>query len=196
MRISVASIDDAPRACALFSAAFDDRVITVAGVRYRQASARPEDRMLFSARSRTASSSGGRSVAWTSSPRRARRASRASSSILPIAARESARPSGTVSRRTSRRSTRGASSRTAGPTPTRWRSPAVRIQPRGDRHHVGRRSAHDRRAARAAGRDRNCADGRLPRRPDAHLRSRQRRARWTSLAPPIFRERPTRAGGV
>jgi GNAT superfamily N-acetyltransferase len=47
MRISVASLDDAPRAAALYNAAFDDRVITVAGVRYRQASAKPEDRILY-----------------------------------------------------------------------------------------------------------------------------------------------------
>jgi GNAT superfamily N-acetyltransferase len=47
MRISVASTDDAPRATALFNAAFDDRVITEVGVRYRQASAQPEDRVLY-----------------------------------------------------------------------------------------------------------------------------------------------------
>lgn len=47
MKISVASVDDAPRTAALYNAAFDDRVITVAGLRYRQMCARPEDRMLY-----------------------------------------------------------------------------------------------------------------------------------------------------
>ena len=45
MRISVASPEDAPRAAALYNAAFDDRVITAAGMRYRQISAVPEDRL-------------------------------------------------------------------------------------------------------------------------------------------------------
>lgn len=43
--ISPASIDDAPRAAALFRAIFDDRLITVEGFRYRFESARPVDRL-------------------------------------------------------------------------------------------------------------------------------------------------------
>jgi len=43
--ISLASVDDAARASALFDATFDDRLNTVAGIRYRFESAQPEDRM-------------------------------------------------------------------------------------------------------------------------------------------------------
>jgi len=43
--ISLASADDAARASALFNATFDDRLNTVAGIRYRFESAQPEDRM-------------------------------------------------------------------------------------------------------------------------------------------------------
>ena len=43
--ISPASIDDAPRVAALLGSTYDDRLITVAGVRHRQASIRPEDRV-------------------------------------------------------------------------------------------------------------------------------------------------------
>jgi GNAT superfamily N-acetyltransferase len=45
--ISPASVDDAARAAALSAASFDDRLNTVSGVRYRFASARPEDRMRY-----------------------------------------------------------------------------------------------------------------------------------------------------
>lgn len=45
MIISVASVDDAASAAALFQVSFDDRVNTVAGVRYRLTSSLPEDRM-------------------------------------------------------------------------------------------------------------------------------------------------------
>ena len=43
--ISLASVEDAARAHVLFNATFDDRLNTVAGIRYRFESARPEDRM-------------------------------------------------------------------------------------------------------------------------------------------------------
>lgn len=45
--ISPASVDDAPRAAALLRDTFDDRLSTVAGIRYRMSSARPEDRMEY-----------------------------------------------------------------------------------------------------------------------------------------------------
>ena len=45
--ISPASVDDAARAARLFAASFDDRVTTVAGIRYRFESAQPEDRMQY-----------------------------------------------------------------------------------------------------------------------------------------------------
>lgn len=45
--ISQASLGDAARAAALFNAVFDDRLITVAGFRYRLASGRPEDRTQY-----------------------------------------------------------------------------------------------------------------------------------------------------
>ena len=45
--ISPASLDDAARVAALFNAAFDDRLITVAGLRYRMASGRPEERTQY-----------------------------------------------------------------------------------------------------------------------------------------------------
>lgn len=44
--ISPASIDDAPGAAALFAASFDDRLDTVASVRYSLARLRPEDRAM------------------------------------------------------------------------------------------------------------------------------------------------------
>jgi len=43
--ISPASIDDAQRMAALLGSVYDDRLITVAGVRHRQASIRPEERV-------------------------------------------------------------------------------------------------------------------------------------------------------
>lgn len=45
--ISLASLDDATRASALFNASFDDRLNTVSGIRYRFESASPDDRMLW-----------------------------------------------------------------------------------------------------------------------------------------------------
>src|SRR6478735_8276006 len=47
MIISPGSVDDVPRVAALYRACFDDRVITVAGIRHRQVSARPEDDLRF-----------------------------------------------------------------------------------------------------------------------------------------------------
>jgi len=43
--ISPASVDDAPRMAALLGSIYDGRLITVAGVRHRQASIRPEERV-------------------------------------------------------------------------------------------------------------------------------------------------------
>ena len=45
--ISLASLDDAERASALFNATYDDHLNTVSGIRYRFESARPEDRMQY-----------------------------------------------------------------------------------------------------------------------------------------------------
>lgn len=45
--ISPASIDDAAGAAALLGEAFDDRIVTTVGMRYRWESARPEDRMQY-----------------------------------------------------------------------------------------------------------------------------------------------------
>ena len=47
MIVSPGSIEDVPRVAALYRAAFDDRLSTVAGIRHRQASARPEDELRF-----------------------------------------------------------------------------------------------------------------------------------------------------
>ena len=47
MIVSPGSVDDVPRVAALYRACFDDRVITVAGIRHRQVSARPEDDLRF-----------------------------------------------------------------------------------------------------------------------------------------------------
>jgi GNAT superfamily N-acetyltransferase len=47
MKVSPGSVDDAPRAAALYNAAFDDRVITAAGLRHRQTSAVPEDGLMY-----------------------------------------------------------------------------------------------------------------------------------------------------
>ena len=47
MVVSPGSVEDVPRVAALYRACFDDRVITVAGIRHRQVSARPEDELRF-----------------------------------------------------------------------------------------------------------------------------------------------------
>ena len=47
MIVSPGSVEDAPRVAALFLACFDDRLITVAGIRHRQISAQPEDELRF-----------------------------------------------------------------------------------------------------------------------------------------------------
>ena len=47
MIVSPGSVEDVPRVAALYRACFDDRVITVAGIRHRQVSAQPEDELRF-----------------------------------------------------------------------------------------------------------------------------------------------------
>jgi GNAT superfamily N-acetyltransferase len=47
MIVSPGSVEDVPRVAALYLACFDDRVITVAGIRHRQTSAQPEDELRF-----------------------------------------------------------------------------------------------------------------------------------------------------
>ena len=47
MHVSPGSLDDVPRVAALYRATFDDRLSTVAGIRHRQTSARPEEEMRF-----------------------------------------------------------------------------------------------------------------------------------------------------
>ena len=119
MRISVASTDDAPRAAALFNAAFDDRIITVAGVRYRQASALPEDRSLY-----LRAEQDGELVGWAFGGLDVF-ASSATMGYAGIIVHPDHRRAGTGSalwdanwRCISTRSARGASSSTVAPTPT------------------------------------------------------------------------------
>jgi len=57
--ISPATLDDIPRIAALLASVFDDRVITVAGMRYRQESAPPENRVGYWRAER-----GGEIVGW------------------------------------------------------------------------------------------------------------------------------------
>jgi GNAT superfamily N-acetyltransferase len=47
VKISLATVDDAPRAATLFKTVFDDRVITETGIRYRMANIVPEDRLHY-----------------------------------------------------------------------------------------------------------------------------------------------------
>jgi L-amino acid N-acyltransferase YncA len=47
MDVSPGVIEDVPRVAALYRATFDDRLNTVAGIRHRQTSASPEDRLRF-----------------------------------------------------------------------------------------------------------------------------------------------------
>ena len=197
MRISVASPDDAPRAAALFNAAFDDRVITVAGVRYRQTSAKPEDRIAVSPRG---------------AGQRARRLGvRAACDVFAASAtmgyagivvhpdhrrRARGQPSGTSCRGTSTRSVCGASSRTAGPTPTRWRSRAAAASP--SRRPTPRRPSTRGRSARRRSRLPGSALLRWRTSATTPLRCSRptARARSTSPGPRISPERPTRAGGA
>ena len=59
LEISPATADDAPAAAALLHVAFEDRVVTAAGIRYRFASAVPEDRQAYWKAER-----GGELVGW------------------------------------------------------------------------------------------------------------------------------------
>jgi GNAT superfamily N-acetyltransferase len=47
MEVSPGSIEDVPRVSALYRATFDDRLSTVAGIRHRQTSAKPDDHLRF-----------------------------------------------------------------------------------------------------------------------------------------------------
>jgi GNAT superfamily N-acetyltransferase len=47
MNVSPGSLEDVPRVAALYRATFDDRLSTVAGIRYRQTSANPDDQLHF-----------------------------------------------------------------------------------------------------------------------------------------------------
>ncbi len=174
MIVSPGSVEDVPRVAALYRACFDDRVITVAGIRHRQVSARPEDELRF-----WRAEEGGELIGWSFAGRDAFAAARTTANAA-IVVHPAHRRAGVGSAlwddglRPSRRDRRSSHRRLqpGGRRLGRLR-PRPRLQPREHRHHVGRRPANASAAAGTAGRDRDRADGGVRGRPDAGVRGRQ-----------------------
>ena len=175
MNVSPGSVEDVPRVAALYRACFDDRVITVAGIRHRQIERSAGGRAaVLARRGGWRARSAGRSAAAMRSPLRARRRTRASSSTRPTAAPESARRSGTlVSGHLDAIGARRivAYSRADADTVAFVRARGFSLESTDTTSAVDPRTLP--RAAGTAGRDRDRADGGVRGRPDAGVRGRQ-----------------------
>ena len=182
MVVSPGSVEDVPRVAALYRACFDDRVITVAGIRHRQVSARPEDELRF-----WRAEDGGELIGWSFAGRDAFAAARTTANaaiVVHPAHRRGGVGSALWEVVSGHLEAIGArrivvySRADDGLGRLRQRP---RLQPREHRHHLRRRPANAPAAAGTTARDRDCADGGVRGRPNAGVRGRQgkrsRRAR-------------------